>query len=519
MGYSGNDKHTSLLGAGAATALATLISRVVGLARDASLAAMHPKEITDIFWAAFRVPNTFRNLFGEGASSVAFIPTFTRVRKERGEEQARALLNAVLRAVALATGAVTLAGVLLAPWIVRALLDFPPQLDSESLHQDAVHLVRWMFPYLILACLAAVIGGALNATGRFFAPAMTSTYFNLSIVLFSFLAVTTSGVHPAWLAAGVLVGGALQVATQLPSLWRAGFPLGRLRGWWTTPGLGDVFTLFFPATLSLGVKQINTLVNTNLASALGTGPISYLFYADRVAELPLGIFGFAIATAAFPRFSQEALEEAEEAIRKPLIQSLKGILLVMVPSTVGLWILGGPILDTLFNRGRFAAQGGLEPTLLALRVFVLGLVPFASVKLIGNLSYSLGNGRAPVIAGLASAGVNLVLAYSLRYTALGHAGLALAVVCASVVNMGGLLVCLRTRVRPAWFLDLVPLALRALAASAGMGVTLLAWIHWSHALPSWSVAALGTVLGGTVYCALGALLFREQLARVIRRRG
>jgi len=487
------------------------------MARLAVVAALFPKELTDIFWAAFRVPNTFRNLFGEGAVTVSFLPVFTRLRKEKGQQHAQRLVSSAFWVLILLTGFVTLIGIFTAPWIVKALLDlssFDSHLPSE---QTAISMIRLMFPYLIVICAAALVGGALNATGRFFVPAFTPVFFNLSIMAGAYVSWRYFGGSLRWLALGVLFGGSLQLVSQLPALWQSGFPIRWQSKFWETEGLRSMLVLFLPASFALGVKQINTLVNTRLASDLGPGPISYLFYADRLAELPLGIFGFAIATAAFPRFAKGAGEASDENVRRPLIQSLKGILLVLAPSTVGLCILGGPLIDVVFNWGQFAQGDNLENTLLPLRVFAIGLIPFASVKLIGNLSYSLCDAKSPIYAAVTAAVVNFSLAYPLRFTFVGHTALALSVVVASIANVTVLLYRLRDRVKPKWFLEIVPLGLKVLVASTIMGSAVFGCLSLLSDIPSLLQVLGGTILGALVYGGCGMFLFPDLLEVLSRR--
>jgi putative peptidoglycan lipid II flippase len=516
---SPRDKKPSLLRASGATAIATLASRILGLARDAVLAAFLPKELTDIFWAAFRIPNTFRRLFGEGAVSVAFLPVFTQIRKEAGTEAARALLGRVLGIILLATGAVTLLGSFFAPTIVRWLLEFPADGSAAELESLAQVLVRWMFPYLIFICLAAVVMGTLNATGRFFVPALTPIYFNGAIIVGAWLADSRDPVDLRFLAASVLAGGILQLLSQGPSLAASGFwPRWRGASDSTRGGVSRILKLFLPASLGLGVQQVNVLVNTYFASTLGAGAISYLYYADRMAQFPLGVLGFAVATAAFPRFSQKALDTDREAIRKPLLQSLSALVLVMLPSTVGLWILGGPILDLIFNRGEFAAQGSLEQTLPALRVYCLGLVPFSCVKLMGNLSFALGDGRTPVIAGISAALTNLALAWWLKQTPLAHSGIALAVVVAATVNLALITLRLRHTLRGAWLIEESPVLAKIVAASSAMGIALVLWTNLSAGWGSLTEVLGGMAVGGGTYFAVAFLLLPDLVKRLILRR-
>jgi len=509
------DKRPSLLRASTATSIATLTSRLMGLARDVALATVFPREQTDIFWAAFRVPNSFRQVFGEGAVSVAFIPTFTKTRREKGDLSARRLFGMVLAILLLATGTLTLLGIFAAPWIVDVLIDFPNGESGNDRYQNAVFLVRYMFPYLILICAAALVGGALNVTGRFFMAGITPIFLNFCMIVGAFLAWRAPGTSLTWLASGVLVGGLLQLSCQLPSLWKSGMVPTLEGGIGKTDGLGHVFGLFVPASLTFGIRQINTLVNTYFASTLGKGPISYLFYADRLAELPLAVFGFAIATASLPRFSSEAVDSSKEAIRHPLIQSLKGSVLVLAPASVGLVVLGEPLVDLLFNRGRFAAEGSLGPTVAALQVFAWGLVPFAFLKLASNLSFALGEAKNPVLAGIFAAVANIFLAYWLRFTSLAHAGVALAFVLSSVMNLAVQTFYLRHFLRWAWFLDLAPLAIRVAGACAAMGIVLSGWNAWGQTLPSVVIVAVGAVLGIGVYSFCGFLLFRDQMQRLL----
>ncbi|MCA9425246.1 MAG: murein biosynthesis integral membrane protein MurJ, partial [Candidatus Omnitrophica bacterium] len=378
-------------------------------------------------------------------------------------------------------------------------------------------LLAWMFPYLILICMAAVATGVLNARGRFFIPAATPILFNLSLLAAILCYWKFQNPSILWLGMGVLVGGVLQLLLLV-------FPLVRMKGLprfsgnpLSDPNLKSALALFLPATFTLGVTQINLLVNTKFALDMGEGPNSYLFYANRLAELPLGIFGIAIATAAFPRFSTSALEEDRAKIKAPLLNSLTGTFLVNLPAMVGLWVLATPLVDLLFNRGEFAARGGLEGTVLPLRVYVLGLISFTCVKIFGNLCYAVGDARTPVVAGVCSVVTNLFLAYWLRFTWLGHSGIALAVVCGATVNVLVMVVRLRQRIELSWLVELASPVGRIAVASILMGGAVhLALDLIPEGRTAWAVST-GMIVGAVVYSGLGFVMFPDRMKTLLKR--
>jgi putative peptidoglycan lipid II flippase len=509
-------KPSSLLRDSTAFSLATSLSRVFGYCRDAALAAIVPTELTDLFLACFRLPNTFRRLFGEGAVSVAFIPTFTKVW-ESNPKEARNLFGATLSVVGLVTLIVVLAGILTSPWYLPFYLDLPEGPERQALESLSIALLAWMFPYLTLICLAAVITGVLNTRGSFFVPALNPVYFNLATILATLCYWWFENPSLVWLGFGVFVGGALQVLLMAPTLIKSGaFPTWNGNPF-ADPHLKKALALFLPATVTLGVTQINLLVNTKLALALGQGPNSYLFYADRLAELPLGVFGIAIAAASFPRFSKSALDADKEKLKAPLLNSLNGTFLVSLPAMVGIWVLAVPLVDLLFNRGEFARMGGLAGTVPPLRIYVLGLISFSCVKIFGNLSYAVGDARSPIVAGVCSMAVNLCLAYWLRFTWLTHSGIALATVMGATVNVLVLIFCLRERISIGWLFEILPLVGRILVSSLLMGCGVHLFIGWIADSARWIEVLGGVSLGGTLYILLAKLLFPKQLDPLLER--
>ena len=499
-----------------AYSIATLFSRILGYGRDAALAAAVPTELTDLFWACFRLPNTFRRLFGEGAVSVAFIPTYSRVAK-KDPEGAQKLFGSTLLAVGLATLLATVIGILASPWFLPFYLDLSEGEMESGLLDTTAAMLAWMFPYLILICLAAVAIGVLNAKGRFFVPAATPALFNLALLISVFVYWWFPDSSILWLGIGVLVGGMLQLLFLIPSVVRSEAVPVFSKNPFSDPNLKRALALFLPATLTLGVTQINLLVNTKFALDLGEGPNSYLFYANRLADLPLGLFGIAIAAAAFPRFSTTAADEDREKIKSPLLNSLTGTLLVSLPSMVGLWVLAEPLVDLLFNRGEFAAHGGLEGTVAPLRVYVLGLISFTCVKIFGNLCYAVGDARTPVVAGLCSVATNLVLAYWLRFTWLEHSGIALAVVCGATVNALVMIIRLRERIALSWLVELLWPACRIALAALIMGGVLRFLLGMLPEGSNGLSVPLGIVVGGGIYAGLAILLFPEQ-AKILSNR-
>ncbi len=429
---------------------ATFLSRVLGLIRDQVFAALFGAgTAADAFNMAFRVPNLVRDLFAEGAMSASFVPTFTEWRAKHGDEAAWALARQLMSTLLAVLLALCALGWVFAPHIVGLMAGgfgaVPGKLDLTVL------LTRIMLPFLPAVALAAAAMGMLNARGVFFLPALAPALLNVGMIVFGLALIP---VCRAWgwpvitgMAAGVVLGGVLQFACQLPALGRLGF---RWRLEWPTwhPGVRQVALLMLPATVGLAATQLNVFVSQAIAASFREGSVSWLQYAFRLMQLPIGLFGVAVATVSLPALSRAAVRGDLPGVRATLSESVRLVFLLTVPSALFLAVLARPVIALLFQHGRFHA-GDTFATGDALVMYCIGLPAFAAVGIFTRAFYALGDTRTAVRATFVAVGVNLVLnlLFVGPFASLGlaHRGLALATSVTSLMNLGQLAYLLRGR--------------------------------------------------------------------------
>ncbi len=415
---------------------AVLVSRVSGLVRETVMAHLFGAgRVFDAFSLGFRIPNLTRDLFAEGALSSAFIPVFSEYLSTKDKKDAARLANLVGTAVILFVGIVCVLGVVGAPLLVRLLASAWATADPGKF-ELAIHLTQIMFPFLLLVALAAQAMGILNACDRYGVPALASTVFNIGSVVFGVLLGFWLGpsLHIApieGMAYGVVLGGLVQLLWQLPALGRIGFRF-RPAIDWSHPGLRRIIRLMGPAIIGTAAVQVNVLVNTNFATTIVdpvrgvNGPVGWLQYAFRFMQLPLGLFGVAIASATLPSISRSAVAGDIDQFRKTLSDSLGMVFLLTVPSSIGLVVLGDSMIAAIYQ-GRMFDPYDTHQTALALSCYAIGLTGYAAIKVLAPAFYALGSARMPMLVSMASILINYLAAYSLtRWTTLGHAGLALA---------------------------------------------------------------------------------------------
>lgn len=499
--------------AAAVVSAATMVSRVLAVAREQLYAALFgATAFADAYQVAFRIPNLLRDLFAEGALSAAFVPAFTERLRNEGRDAAFRLANLVIGAVLVVVGAVMLAGIAATPWIVELLA--PDFGEVEGKLELTVELTRIMFPFLPLVSLAAVAMGQLNAQERFGVPALASASFNVVAIVAGTALHLADGIdlHTAvvgWSVATVL-GGFVQIAMQVPSLRATGFRF-RPRVDFRDPGLRRIATLMAPATLGLAATQLNIFVNTSFASGV-PGAVSWLNYAFRLMQLPIGVFGVAVATIATTRLAQQAAAGSREQMAATLGHGLRLVAFLTVPCTVGLVSLAEPIARLLYERGAFHA-GDTAGTAAALLLYATGLYCYSAVKVAAPAFYALDRTRIPMLASLAAVAGNLALNLIL-FPWLGFAGVALGTSLAATLNLAVLVYAFHRSAAP---LDLGGLGshlARVLTASVLCGAA--AW---------WVTGALETFAGtsGTFARCLGvgggigaAVLVYAAACRVLR---
>lgn len=500
----------------------TLLSRVTGYLRDKVIAVTLGAGMrSDAFFVAFRIPNMLREIIGEGAMSSAVIPVYVGVSGQRSAEEARAFVGRVAATFALLLAGITVVGILASPWLVTLLAGQFRQTPGKF--ELTVILNRWMFPYILLVSLSALCQALLNAHRRFAVSAAAPILLNVSMILAA-LFLSPRLAEPTYgLAAGVLLGGVLQIAIQLPQLRRLA-AVGRPALGWRDPAVRSVLLLMAPRLLAYGIGAVNTVVSTRFAAGLGDASVSHLYYANRLKELVLGGFAVSVATAILPLLSQQALSPDREPFKENLAFALRLIAFVTIPASVGLIVLKVPIVRVLFQGGRF--QGAdTAATAGALATLAAGLFFFAGIRVIVPAFYALKNTILPVTAAFADAVTFLVLC--LVWTKpLGLPGIGLAASASAAVNVTVLLVALRRREGRLRGRQIAASLVRVLGASALMGGLLLALLRFVPAarIAGWRGAGILAFLIGVAaffYWLAAHLLGAPEpgeLRRVARRR-
>ncbi|MFC1837355.1 murein biosynthesis integral membrane protein MurJ [Thermodesulfobacteriota bacterium] len=415
--------------------IAVMCSRVLGLIREQAFAILFGAGFAfDSFVVAFRIPNLLRDLFGEGALSAAFVTVLSDYDETRGKEATWKLAGNVLVFITILLSFITLLGILFADRIVLALVDADFEKIPDKL--ALTHLLTMiMFPFLIFISLSSVVMGILNTKGRFFVPALASSFFNLGSIFggvsLAFLLGESGQPSIVGMAIGTLIGGMLQLGGQLPSLFRTDFkfkPHLDLRD----PGLHRILKLMAPAVFGLAALQINIFINTYFASSLQEGSLSWLNYAFRFFQFPVGVFGVAISIAALPLLSRQAAAKDFSRLKETFTSSLTLAFSLTIPATVGLVLLADPIIRVIFEHGNFSSLD-THKTAEALRFYALGLFAYASVKVMVPVFYALDDTRYPVIGSFLAVGANICIVL-LSISTLQHKAMALSISGAMTAN-------------------------------------------------------------------------------------
>jgi putative peptidoglycan lipid II flippase len=514
-----------IMGAASLMSFATSLSRIGGLVREQLFAALLGAGFySDAFVVAFRIPNLLRDLLAEGALSTAFVPTFTRTLEARGREAAFALGNLVLTTLAVVTGIVVVVGWIAADPIVHLIA--PGFADTPGKTELTALLTRILFPFLPLVALAAVLMGMLNAQGRFFVPALAPVMFNLAaIVVGAALLVIQTDARTAVLVwtLGVLVGGAMQLGLQVPLMLRAGWRYrARFLPRFDDPGLRQILRLMAPAVIGLSATQLNILVNNVLASQLAEGSPSWINYAFRLMQLPIGVFGVAVATVNLAAVSRSAAAGDMTGFRSTLAASIRLVAFLTLPATAGLVALREPIIDLLYEHGRFTSEDTLQ-TAHVLSMYAIGLFAYAAVKVIAPAFYALGATRVPLLASVSAVACNITVNL-LLYRRLGAPGLALGTAVAALVNVSVLYVAFVRRWGGLGEAGLGGYMLRVGLAAGAMGIAcrwvserLLARIGRDDLSADLVVTLTPIVLGVALYAFMAHLLRLHEMSVVVLR--
>jgi putative peptidoglycan lipid II flippase len=518
----------NLLKAASTVSLLTLVSRISGLAREQLIAALFGASAwTDAYNVAFRIPNLLRRLFAEGAFSQAFVPILASTRAGQGDEVTRRLIDSVATVLAWTLVATCLVGIVVAPAIVWAMASGLVQFDA------AVVMTRLMFPYIAFMSLVALAAGVLNTWGKFSVSAATPILLNVAVIVAARTLTPVVQSH-GWpgvyaLAIGVMAGGLLQAVAQIPALRalgllpRIGATPRLLVAAWHHPGVRRVLRQMSPAVLGVSVAQVSLLINTQLASHLGTGSVSWLTYADRLMEFPTALLGVALGVVLIPQLSATQARGDTQAYSGLIDWGLRLVLLLALPCSMALLVFAQPLLAVLFHYGRFSAAD-VAQTVLPLRGYGLGLMGIVGVKVLAPGYFAQLDIRTPVrIAIAVLACTQLMNVLFLVGLGWGVGGLATSIGLGAVVNAAWLLTGLVRRgvyrPQPGWagFATRVTVATLALGAALAWAAVGIDWIGL-RAHPFVRAGLMAAVLGGValLYFAVLAML-GVQLRQFARR--
>lgn len=495
---------------------ATALSRVLGFVRDIVIAAFFGTAVyAQAFVVAFRIPNLLRDLVGEGATNSALVPVLTEELSKNGKESFLKLAQVLFNIMFMVLLVFTAVGMLASPLIVRLIA--PGFLADPEKFRVTVTLTRVLFPFLFLVGLWAYAMGVLNSLGKFASAAFGSCFLNLAMIL----SAVMFGENVFGLAFGVLAGGLLQFLIQLPSLRASGWK-ARLTAEFDHPQARKAGVLIVPRVLGACVYQFNVFVSTILASLsniVGEGAVAAIYYANRIWQLPLAIFGIALAQAALPAMSRHMAENNTDKMKETIQFSLKIVFFVLVPSSVGLMMLAAPITKVLFERGAFTSYS-TSITSLALFFYAFGLVACGGLKVLANAFYAMGDTRTPVKAAFYSAMLNLILNLALMWP-LKVGGLTLANSIAVTFNFAALYVFLVKKLGDFGTAQIKESFLRVTAASAVMAMAIKALMIWlgGYTIISLTLVILGAAAAFFAACfILGVKEIKEPIEWLRKRR-
>ena len=540
-------KQASVARSAGIVSIAVMFSRVLGLVRETIFARFFGAGfLYDAFVVAFKIPNILRDLFAEGALSAAFVKVFTDYQIRKNEVEAWRLASLIFNVLAVVMSGITIVGIFAAPYYVPLLArGFPP--EKAAL---AVLLTQIMFPFILLVALAALAMGVLNTKGRFGIPASASTAFNIASIIFGLgLAYWLSGggwelspdknaipsTAAQWaivgMAIGTLAGGAAQLLIQIPSLLRVGFRFAPVLSF-SDPGLRRVMRLMGPAIIGTSAVQVKVLVDVFVVSGIEGGQ-SWLSYAFRLMQFPIGVFGVAVGTAAIPSLSRLASEGNIAKFRDTLSGALKLVFLLAVPAACGLIVLGDPIVSLIYEGGRFRAAD-TDMTAWALSAYSVGLAGYAAIKVLSPSFYALDDARTPMYISVATIAAHAPVSFGMMYllsgvgvsperpNGYGHVGVALATSAVALVNFVALAVFMRRRIGRLNGRDILQSLAKIAAASAAMSLVcyasyrVLTGFFLEKSILSRLVEALIPIaLGGAVFLLVAKLLRIAEIEQVL----
>jgi len=481
---------------------ATFISRILGFIRDVVIARLFGVyTIAQAFVIAFRIPNLLRDFVGEGATNAAFVPVFSEYQHKHSKEEFWELANVVLNLLLVILSLITLLGVIFSPVIVRLIA--PGFVESPEKFWATVELNRYIFPYILLISLAAYSMGLLNSLKHFAVPAFAPCLLNISIIVFALL----FGEGIKGLALGVLVGGVLQLALQIPVLYQKGFRF-RIPKTFNHPGAKTIGKLMLPRVLSTSIYQLNNFVDSifgSLSFIVGEGGVAVLYFSYRLIQFPLGIFSTALSQAILPTFSQQALEESHVNLKKTLSWGLRATFFVMIPASVAFIVLARPIVTTLFGGGKFDAYSA-RLTASALLFYSVGLFAYGGTRILQSCFFSLKDTVTPTKISALALVMNIILCAALMFP-LKIAGIALATSISGIISFIVLSILLEKRIGDFGNRKIFFSALRILLASLCMGALCYFLSHGLVGMNKFVQLGLDIVAGVLAY-ALFCIIFR-----------
>ena len=502
-----NQSKSSVARSAAIMGIATFLSRIAGLIREQTFAYLFGAgKWTDAFNVAFKIPNLLRDLFAEGAMSAAFVPTFNGILQKEGQEKAFRLTNLTFCAILIIVGTLTAIGMILSPYIVQILA--PQFVEDPEKFAVTVTMTRIMFPFLLVISWAAISMGMLNSLGEFFIPSVAPVFLNLSMILSGWLIcpLTVKFNMPAitGMAIGAMLGGILQFTCQLPSLIKKGWKF-----FWCLDfkdeGIRKIGKLMIPGTIGLAATQINVAISTILATSQGDGAVSWISYAFRIMQLPIGIFGVAVAQATLPVISRQAASGDKDAMAGTLASSIR------LSAYINLWAcfaciaLAEPVIRIIYQHGRFGVADTLATTAV-LRAYSIGLVFYALIKILGPAFYALEDTKVPVKASIISIVVSIILSLAL-IKPFGYISLPFSSSVAAIVNAGFLFFILQKRVGGFGKYSLISGLIKIIIATAVSGVaTYYSYIgfcgYMGSVLPNYGA---GTFVNSSVSMCVGGI--------------
>lgn len=508
-------------------ALAVMLSRVLGLIREIVFNALFGTSSIGLFLIAFRAPNLLRDLFAEGALSISFITVFSKKMEVEGSESAWQLATKMLTLAAIFMSFLSLLGIFFAKPFISLLA---PGFSLNDL-RITILITQIMYPFILLVSLAAIVMGILNAKNVFGIPALASSFFNIGSIIggvfFGWLLDPTFGEKALiGLAIGTLMGGFLQLWIQIPCLKHLGFHF-KPNFHWQDTGIREILILTWPAIIAASAIQINVLLNTSFASYIGKEAVTWLNSAFRLMQLPIGLFGVAVATITLPVVSRIAVDNKDHQFGNTLSRAMQLAVFLTLPAAVGLWFMANPIIQLIYEHGKFLSLD-TEQTALALQFYALGLVAYACIKVLSPAFYAINKKWTPMTVSFISIGLNIILNYSFIFIwHMGHRSLALSTSLSATFNFIALFILMRRHhhLQTLHFLNTLGRCSLAAAALGGFCWFTLHYFHdflfhaffWIRALSLLLVISLAAVFYMLI-CYMLKIKAANDIGRVLRKK-